>query len=176
MDRPVFAVQVRHDGFSSYTDLAPMLDALKAQFGTVRAQVITPDGSGRGGGFGVPLDILFEVVERADLLTALFLKDFISELAKDAYKGVRQTILDFREKHRNPEPGAWRLPFSIFVGGLRFVFDPPLTDDEFIVSLNAARALADTLPDETISNPEGPGGFYYTWDAASKAWQGPHHP
>lgn len=176
MGRPGVAVEVRHYGQSSYADLAPMLDELKSQFGTVATRVTVPDGSGRGGGFSVPLDIVIEIFDRAGIVTALVVKDLISELTKDAYKGVRRAILEFREKNRKPELGAWRLPFSIIVGGLRFVFDPPLSDDDFVVSLNAARALADTLPDEIVSSPKGPGGFFYTWDVGSKVWQGPHHP
>lgn len=176
MRQTYVSVQVRHYGTSSYADLAPMLDALMAQYGSVGTRVTAPDGSGRGGGFSIPLDIIIEVYERADIIMALAIKDLIGELTKDAYKGVRQAILDFREKHRKPELGAWRLPFSIIVGGLRFVFDPPLTGDEFVVSLNAARALADSLPNEKVYNPKGPGGFFYTGDAASRTRQGPHHP
>lgn len=84
--------------------------------------------------------------------------------------------MDFRERHRKPELVGWAMPFSIIIGGLRFVVDPPLTAEELAGALNAARALADFLPDETVVNPRGPGGNYYTWDAASGTWQGPHHP
>lgn len=176
MDRPNLTVWVRHYGPSSYADLAPLLDELKLRFGTVTARVTTPDGSGRGGGFGVPLDIVIEVVEWAGPVAAFVFKDALSEFAKDSYKGVRSAILAFCEKHRKPELVEGRMPFSIIVGGLQFVFDPPSTDDQFVAALNAARALADKLPDERVSNSEGPGGHFYTWDASSKTWQGPHHP
>ena len=176
MDRPVVAVQVRHFGAASYADLAPVLDALKAQHLSVGARLTAPDGSGRGGGFSVPLDIVFEVAERVGPVAAWVFKDLIHEMTTDAYRAVRQSIVDFRERHRQPELVGWAMPFSIIVGGLRFVVDPPLTADELAVVLNAAHGLADTLPDETVANPKGPGGYFYTWDAAATTWQGPHHP
>lgn len=77
MDHPVVAVQVRHFGTSSYADPAPVLDELKGRHGSVGARLMAPDGSGRGGGFSVPLAIVFEVVERADIAAALFFKEFI---------------------------------------------------------------------------------------------------
>lgn len=176
MDRPYVTVQVRHFGTASYADLAPVLDALKAQYGSAGARVTAPDGSGRGGGFSVPLDIVFEVAERVGPVAAWVFKDLIHEMTTDAYRGVRQAIVDFRERHRKPELGGWVMPFSIIVGGLRFVVEPPLTADELAFALNTAHALADTLPDEKVGNPKGPGGHYYAWDAAARTWTGPHHP
>ena len=176
MDRPNVTVQVRHFCTASYADLAPVLDALKAKHVSVGARLTAPDGSGRGGGFSVPLDLVFDVVQGAGPVAAWVFKDLIHEMTTDAYRGVRQAIADFRERHRRPEVVAWVMPFSIIVGGLRFVVDPPLTADELAVALNAAHALADTLPDEKVNNPNGPGGYYSTWDADSTTWTGPHHP
>lgn len=173
VERPRVAAHVHSFGSLSHAEVAPLLDALQARCERVSTEAYTPDGSGRAGGFSVDLNLVLSIVGPS---AAIFVKELLGELAGDTYAGLRRAFSDLGREEPGSGAGGQLRSFSIIIGGLRFVHDAPVTNDTLVASFKAAQALADTLPDDLVNNPEGPGGFFYTWDRASKTWQGPHHP
>ncbi len=167
-------VRLSFDAPLSYSEVTPILDELEQQFRSVKTSRFDARGLAMGGpGTHAAIDLLIDL---GQIATALLVKDLLSELAKDAYKGMRSAILRFREKRSDVDSHRGQPSFSIRIGSLWFIFRTPLTDKEFVEALRAARALADELPDVQVNHPLGSTGGHYDWDPAFRSWQGPLFP
>lgn len=172
-ERPRLAAYVRCSGLRSYAEVAPLLDELQALSARVRTEAYTPDGSGRAGGFSVDLDLVLTILGPS---AAIFVKELIGALAGDAYAGLRRALSSLGRTASDSGADRRLRSFSLIIGGLRFVYDAPVSTEDLVASFEAAQALANTLPDGVVNNATGPGGSYYSWDGTAKTWQGPRHP
>src|SRR5215212_9433945 len=143
MERQEVPVIVRYSGYLSYADLAPVLDEFREHFWTVEASVRTPDLSGRGGALYVPLDFVFDLARFVVEATAA---GIIGNLATDGSKKLREAMLQFRNRDREPYRKDQLRPFGLHIGSLWLMYEGALTDAEFLRSIEAARPLAETLP------------------------------
>ncbi len=180
MEGRIRSIRVLYEGMMSYSDLAPVLDELNKEFRSVRVNVIgtaaiwPSDQEKAGAGLGVDLQFLIDVSDVIEVGAALIMKDFLSELAKDGYKSLRGAIINLRDGKRKRMGYSDSVSFSIVVGAIRFDFDEPLTDDDFVCRLKAARVFADSLPESSLLKQWG--GSYFSWDDSSKTWRGPFSP
>lgn len=173
MEELRLGAEVRFSAPLTFSDLAPAMDELGARIRRVKSSRIDARGLAIGGGFDVPLDFVFEAGQAA---AQLLVTGLLAELAKDTYRGLRTAILELRKKGRTPEWGDRDISFSLTIGSLWFVFESPLTDEQFVEAVNSAHALAETLPNEELNHPQGTRGRHYNWDEASKSWDGPRVP
>jgi hypothetical protein len=159
-------VEVIYAGPASYSDLAPMLDALQAHFPRVETRVGNPEGSARGGAFGITLDMVFKGAEFVATAAAAGL---IGGLATSGFERLRRSVLVFLARHREqsiyPDSGP---VFAITVNYFWMVYPDSIHDDDFVASLLAAKTLVDSLPESPVG--------HYEWDSARRSWTGPINP
>jgi hypothetical protein len=125
---------------------------------------------GRGGGFPITLELAFEAVTAG---AALYAATFLSEMAKDHYKTLRQKIVDLRTRAKAPLAIERSFPLMIVVGGLSFYIETPITEPDLAIALRGAAELAFAVPDARLLPWDGSKGWPIIWDPASKSWNDP---
>ena len=159
---------MRYMGRDPFSTLLPILEELDGKFSSVSGKIFNTNRRENqvGGGFGVPLELIIEAA------AVLVLKELISEFAKDAYRGLRDSLVTFQRNRRlSPQQNA--LPFASTFSNLALAYDSPITEDEFVASLRAARALSDSIPDDQLLSTDSSGRAIYEWDSVAGEWKGP---
>jgi hypothetical protein len=152
------AVEVSFAEDLSYTDVAPLLDAL-SETAIFRVRTSRVGWSGPAAG-GPELGLI--ITAAGAVGASAFAKTFCEELAKDVYRGVRAGINAAARRLRSKAEPRAVVPLVIEVGAIRLclgslVQEEPAagewTDAWLIERLREAQAIVDASPDLAEADP-----------------------
>jgi hypothetical protein len=180
MEDERFSIKVNYYGNASYAALAPVLDELESEFGSIDFQVSRPDPEFRGGGpFPITLGLTLDIATVTDIIkvaAGLYGAAFLAELGKQDAKSLRQKLLRIPVLNRGPRQDLSHFPLSIMVGTVQFYIDSPMTEEELAFAMQKAAELVAKMRDGRVNNPSGASGWPIGWNPASRSWMDPLDP
>lgn len=153
----------------SFTDIAPLLEALGLRHSSVQASVsgMEPPAAGM-------TEIAVWVLVSAPII---YLKSFLESWAAEDAKDIRLAILEILRNGRSNRNGRRYYPLEVSLktkqglGNVDFFFEDELTEEELLRRLRSAQALVSALDDSKFEVRSGPPENGFFWNAERRCWR-----
>ena len=178
---PGMTARVYFIGVYSYSDVTPLLDSLHPHFWSVEASRWGSEPPAAGG-WGPETALVLEFIHDHSAAIAAsigvfsataFWAGFFQKMGEDAWDAVRRQIGRLAERGEIPgSAGRQYKPLVIKVETMHFVFDGPMTEDEFQKRRELAAKYLARMPDAaTLPRFTNPERNYCYWNGEYQRWE-----